>query len=423
MAQVSTFFASDNLSNEELNTLPVEKMMTHVGFLRAFPIQSLLPSETYDDKGTAVKSLPGLIKSEEIDDVKFRHYEREQSPYGFSVSTSIAAFSIALTTITLHSTTGLRDEDIIQIGAVVSDSVASLVPIQFVVEDIVSATEITIKAISTTASDFSLNAGCPVTIIASAFAPGMDMRVYSAPEAYSVEQYLQQYKETIAMDFTILKQGTKLGENRWPEEMDYGMVRFKQERESSIWFSELSSFTNVNHTSHTARTTQGIIPYIASDTDRITDWGTWGTWSKNEFIDTMIPVIFSDGSGEKYLFSSDKLMAGMTDSFKDNFLEMTPTDKEYNIVVTNVVTPWGTLKLAMNGLFGRYYGKSNEAFGVALQINLLKYKHLKDRDTHLREIPSTGPQVKELEICSESGLRIGYRNAHTIIGNIKMGTV
>ena len=63
MAQITNFFKSDTISDEDLNTLPFEILMVHVGQIRAYPLQSLMGSATYNADGTKVEEKTGNLLS------------------------------------------------------------------------------------------------------------------------------------------------------------------------------------------------------------------------------------------------------------------------------------------------------------------------------------------------------------------------
>jgi len=158
------------------------------------------------------------------------------------------------------------------------------------------------------------------------------------------------------------------------------------------------------------RTTGGFNTMV---TTNVTDFG--GVVSIDDWED-FLEDVFEDGSTEKLALVGNRSINTLNKIARNNYtVSATPESTTYGMKMTQWITPYGTLQIKQHPLLSK---DGFEDWGIVIDVQKLKYKYLRGRDTQYREnVQNPGDDATKNEFLTECGLEINHQTAHGIFKN------
>jgi hypothetical protein len=216
--------------------------------------------------------------------------------------------------------------------------------------------------------------------------------------------YCQIFKKTISLTNT-LKASEMRGASEEKHLTTMAEKQFDRAMEYAFLFGERSESTL---SGKPIRQTGGILEWI---TTNVTNVG--GTTLDESVFDGWLKDVFENGDTDNRLvLASPTLMQAIT-GFSKQKLQTAMGQDTYGLNITKYLSPFGSVNLVMHRLLkGNVYG----SYGICLDLNNLKYKHL--RDVMLRRnIQAEKDDETMHEIIAEVGLKLINEQSHGVIRN------
>lgn len=239
-----------------------------------------------------------------------------------------------------------------------------------------------------------------VWIIGNSNAEGASLRTIKGTTPTEMVGYTQIFRTPFGVTETSRNTETLIRENDFDYQRRKKGIEHMIAIETAFWFSKKAKITTGGKPE---RFSEGIL-------NRISTYATANVDTEAEF-EAWLEDVFAHGGPEKYLFASPAFMS-MINLWGKNKLQLVSTDKTYGIVILKYVSAHGTLNIIQNKLFkGTTYGN----YGVALDLEAVWYRFLKNRDTKLltnRQAPGDDERVDEY--LTECGLQLEQESRHAV---------
>lgn len=363
--------------------------------------------------------LTSRMKSKTTDDPEFKWWEKEQFAFRFAVTedldTSETAISIADGGLSLPAGTILRVEATGEVMRITSDpSSATLINVQR-------------GAFGSTAATLTLATQNPyVQRIGTAFEQGSLAPTGVAFDPVQRYNYTQIFRNTFESTRTAMK--TKLRSDADKKEARREcLLMHGYDMESAFLFGRRSVGMLSGKPLYT---TGGIIPEliqlgnVKTVTGGILDMDEW---------ESFLADVFEFGSDEKLALTGNQALIAIQQLVRKNTqYQIESGVKEFNMIVTRLVTPVGTLVLRTHKMFNRlkggiaadtttpYYGMNSSL--LVLDMDKITYRNFPGDDTREEqnlEIPGT--DGKKAGFLSECGLQLDHPKCHWLIQNLNEG--
>lgn len=158
------------------------------------------------------------------------------------------------------------------------------------------------------------------------------------------------------------------------------------------------------------RATGGLLSFLNQN-----NYDAGGALTQSEFDNNISEVVFKYGSKEKLLLASPRLLSVMN-GWALSKLQIEQGEKTFGLGVTRYVTPFGVYNIVLEPLFeGAVYG----GFGVALDVENVRYRPLKGRDTKLEtNIQANDADERQDQYITEAGLEVRLPKTHAVITGV-----
>jgi hypothetical protein len=233
-------------------------------------------------------------------------------------------------------------------------------------------------------------------------------------------RYTQIFKWTFGVSNTLKKVLLETNGSVWDEEMTQASVEHKRDLEFSFWLNPAAdSSTDTN--SYTVYMTRGLLAELGS-THTI---DCEGSLDEDKLFGDVAEQIFQYGSRRKTLFCDAKAKTKIN-SFARVKQQTKAKDTAYGLSVQEIETGHGVLEMVSFGLPDRFFPENSATAGVytkgfmcALDLENIKYKHIKDRDSYYEtKVQTPGDDAEEGQFITEAGVLVSMLAHHKIINNI-----
>jgi hypothetical protein len=271
----------------------------------------------------------------------------------------------------------------------------------FQITAIVDANTVTVGAELGGATGAAADASGDVWIIGNVNEEGAGLRDIKGTSPSEKVGYCQIFRTPFGVTETARNTETLIRENDFDYQRRKKGIEHMIDIERAFIFSKKSKDTSGTHPK---RYTEGILNLIST-------YATANVDTEAEF-ETWLESAFAHGNTEKYLFAS-AVVVSMINGWAKNKITMVSKEKTYGIQIIRYISPHGTLNVIKHPLLtGTTYGN----YAIALDMEALTYRHLKNRDTKLltnRQNPGDDERVDEY--LTECGLMMELENRHAIM--------
>jgi len=248
--------------------------------------------------------------------------------------------------------------------------------------------------------------GNKVWIIGNVNEEGAGLRDIKSTTPTEKVGYCQIFRTPFGVTETARKTETLIRENDFDYQRRKKGIEHMVDIERAFLFSKKHKDTSGTHPK---RFTEGILNVIST-------YATANVDTEAEF-ETWLEDVFAHGNTEKYLFASAAVVS-MINGWAKSKIQMVSKEKTYGIQILRYVSPHGTLNIIKHPLLtGTPYGN----YAIALDMECLTYRYLKDRDTKLltnRQNPGDDERVDEY--LTECGLMMEQEERHAIMSKASL---
>jgi len=390
-----------NASTEQRLDVDVSDILFHTGEPSDTPIIALKGGKLYLGGGATPKDVPGRIKSEIANEVDYKIIEKD--PLARTAQASSAVASTSEETIPVDSQTSVYVGDLLvnkRTGEVMYCHTRT------------SATSLECKRnLGSTSYEIADDDVFYVSSYATKQAGskrGMNSQL-AAPRT----RYCQIFKRSFGVSDTLLNVLLVTQKSEWDEEMTQAMVNHKIDIENALWYGPGADSTT-DADSNTVYLTRGILNEIGAD--RTIDCK--GAMDEATFFGEVAEKVFEYGPSRKMLFADAKFLTRLND-FSRVKQQTKPKMTDYGVSVAEVETGHGILDVVRCGVFNKHVEVSAQGFAVALDLDAIAYKHIKNRDSKYQvDIQTPGDDAREGQFITEAGVSVRLLDHHKIIKNI-----
>lgn len=362
---------ADVISILDVNRYPILGILTNAG------------KDPVSKKGKA-------IKKKQTTDSEFKWFEDEYGKRQLTGSGTVDPDGGNLTI------TG--ESQYLQVGDVILVAAQKWV---FEVTAIVDANTVTVGAEKGGATGAAATAVGDVWNIGNANEEGAGLRDIKGTTPTEKVGYCQIFRTPFGVTETSKNTETLIKENDFDVQRRKKAIEHMVDIERAFIYSKKSKDTSGTHAK---RFTEGILNIIST-------YATANVDTEAEF-ETWLESAFASGNVEKYLFASAPIVS-MIAGWAKNKLTQLPEKETYGVQIWRYVSPHGTLNIIKHPLLkGTVYGN----YAVALDMESLTYRFLKNRDTKLltnRQAP--GADQRTDEYLTEAGLMMEQEKRHAIM--------
>jgi hypothetical protein len=246
----------------------------------------------------------------------------------------------------------------------------------------------------------------PIVIIGNVNAEGSGTRDIKTTQEIEVFNYTQIFKTPFGVTNTQNASAAYGGSDLSYQQKKKG-IEHMMDMSRSFLFGEKKLDTSG---SKPKRATGGLLGYLNQN---VYDAG--GQLTQAEFDQNIAEVAFKYGSSEKLVLASSRLLS-VVNGWAMGKLQIEQGEKTFGLNVVKYVTPFGILNLVHEPLFeGTVYG----GYGVVLDVENIKYRPLKGRDTKLEtNIQNNDEDQRKDQYITEAGLEIRLPKTHAVIKGV-----
>lgn len=246
----------------------------------------------------------------------------------------------------------------------------------------------------------------PLLILGSAMTEGSGTRTIKSTLETEVYNYCQIFKTPFGV--TNTQNATKMygGSDLSYQQMKKG-VEHKVDMARAFYWGERKMDTTG---AKPKRGTGGLFSFLTAN-----NYDAGGQLTQSEFDNNISEVVFKYGSKEKLLLASPRLLS-VINGWMMGKVQMSMSDKTFGLGVLPYVTPHGKFNIVPEPLFeGTVYG----GFGVALDVENIRYRPLKGRDTKLEtNIQANDADERVDQYITEAGLEVRLPKTHAVITGV-----
>lgn len=382
----------------------VSPAIFHLGEQSECPLLSLLGGEDYSKDPEKPVKVPGKIQKEVADAIKFEVIEKD--PLGRQLSLSSVGGS-GNVELTFSDASGVRVGNTLycqQTGerAFVISKASNVVTVR--------------RNLGSTS--YTAAGGQTWVVMGYAARQGGSKASILSQIAVPKERYVQIFKWSFGVSKTLQKVLMETNGSAWDEEMMQAGVEHKRDLEFSFWLNPAADSTTDTN-SYTAYMTRGLLAELGT-THSI---NCEGSLDEDKFFGEVAEEIFRYGSPRKTLFADAKAKTKIN-SFARVKQQTKPQETVYGLDIQKIETGHGTLEMVSFGLPDRFFpdtgdGIFTKGFMCALDLEYIKYKHIKDRDSFYEtKIQTPGDDADEGQFITEAGLLVSMLAYHKAIYNI-----
>jgi hypothetical protein len=246
----------------------------------------------------------------------------------------------------------------------------------------------------------------PLVIIGNANMEGSGTRTINTTNETEVYNFTQIFKLPFGVTNTENASEMYGGNDLSYQQMKKG-IEHAVDMSRTFYFGERKEDTSGNAP---RRTTGGILSFMTEN-----NYDAGGALTESEFDNNIAEVAFRYGSSEKLMLSSGRLLS-VVNSWGKNKLQINVDAKKYGLNIMDYMTPFGVLHLAYDPLLeGAVYG----GYGVVVDLENIKYRPLKGRDTQLEtDIQANDEDQRKDQYITEAGIEVKLPKTHAVITGV-----
>lgn len=384
----------------------VHKNTFHIGEPREFPLLTLLGGEDYSKDPEKPTKVPGKIGKEVSGAVKFEFIEKDSLSRSLSCTNVGGSSNVELT---------FSDASIVRVGNTLRCKETS----ERVLVISKASNVVTVRR-NLGSTNYTAASGQTWVVVGYASRQGGGKASILSQIAVPKERYCQIFKWTFGVSGTCQKVLLETNGSDWDEEMMQATIEHKRDLEFSFWLNPAAdSTTDVN--GYTVYLSRGILAELGSSNAIDCE----GSLDEDKFFGPVAEQIFQYGNPRKTLFVDAKAKTKIN-SWSRVKMQTKPMDTAYGLQVQEIETGHGVLEMVSFGLPDKFFPDTTDTTGVytkgfmaAMDLDYLKYMHLKDRDTYFEsDVQDKGVDAKEGQFVTEAGFRVSMLQHHKVIHNI-----
>lgn len=408
MAVQDGYRKNSDASTETRLAREVYKDMMHLGEPTDVMLMTLKGGYSYVEGGAKPKEVQGKIKTEPTSAVEFEVIEKDPLSRALTVT---GAHNDSVTTLTVGaSATSAKN---VTVGDLLY--VKQTAEKMLVIAKAANGYDLTVRRGVSGSAASALVGGEDIVIYSWAGKEGGSKRSKISQLAAGRKQTTQIFKRSFGISETVANVELLTSPNDWDEEMTQAAYDHKLDIELSCWLGGGGSSTDAD--GNTVLFQKGVIPTIASDSERVLDCGK--SLTESFFFGELMPKIFQYGPKQKTLIA-DSVLIAIINSFPMAKQQTTTKETDFGFDIQTLRSPFGTLNIALGGMFSNWLPASEQGYGVVLDLNNIVWRPLKNRDTKMKEnIQTPGDDVREGQFITEGGIMVKMIKFHSIIRNVK----
>lgn len=246
----------------------------------------------------------------------------------------------------------------------------------------------------------------PLVIIGNANEEGSGTRTIKSTSEIEVFNYTQIFKTPFGVTNTQNATGMYGGNDLAYQQKKKG-IEHTVDIARAFYFGERKLDTSG---SKPKRATGGLFSFLTEN-----NYDAGGQLTQTEFDNNIAEVIFKYGAAEKLLLASPRL-ASVINGWAMGKYQVMQGDKTFGLPVIPYITPHGKFNIVIDPLLeGAVYG----GYGVVLDVENIKYRPLKGRDTKLEtNIQANDEDQREDQYITEAGLEVRSPKTHAVITGV-----
>lgn len=246
----------------------------------------------------------------------------------------------------------------------------------------------------------------PLVIIGNANQEGSGTREIKTTKEIEVFNYTQIFKTPFGVTNTQNASAMYGGNDLSYQQKKKG-IEHMVDISRGFYFGEKKEDTS---SGKPQRTTGGLFSLLTKN-----KYDAGGQLTQSEFDQNISEVAFRYGSSEKLMLCSARLLS-VINGWAMGKLEVRQGEGTFGLNVTKYVTPFGVLNLVYEPLFeGAIYG----GYGVVLDVENIKYRPLKGRDTSLEtNIQANDADERKDQYLTEAGLEVRLPDTHAVVTGV-----
>lgn len=255
----------------------------------------------------------------------------------------------------------------------------------------------------------SLSDDAEIFRIGSAYGEGTTSEDAAYKQSTLKSNYTQIFKTPFEVTGTHEAEETYTGKTM-NEQREIKGVEHAIDIERAFLFGEKGTYTDSNGKPH--RLTRGTISTISSN---VKDESS-SSLTETEFEAFLANKAFANGSHTKWFFASPRIISDIN-SFARDSIRIAPGDQSpWGLVVREYLSPHGRLMIVKEPLFE---GSTYAGYGMVLDMEAIKYKYLKGRDTKLQVgIQAPDEDTQKDQYLTECGLEMKNEERHALIKGV-----
>jgi hypothetical protein len=246
----------------------------------------------------------------------------------------------------------------------------------------------------------------PVVVIGNANEEGSGVRTIKTTLETEIYNYTQIFKTPFGVTNTQ-NAGTFYGGSDLSYQSKKKGIEHMVDMARAFYFGQKKEDVTGNHP---RRTTGGLLSFLTQN-----NYDSSGALTQDEFDTNVCEKIFLYGAKEKLMLASARVLS-VVNTWALGKLQIEQGEKTFGLAVTKYVSPFGVLNLVHEPLFeGATYG----GYAVILDVENIKYRPLKGRDTKLEtNIQANDVDGRIDQYITEAGLEVRLPKTHALLTGV-----
>lgn len=246
----------------------------------------------------------------------------------------------------------------------------------------------------------------PITIIGNANEEGSGTRAIKSTLEQEVYNYTQIFKTpfgvTNTQNASVMYGGSDLSYQQKKKGIEH-----MRDMNRTFLFGE-RKYDNSGNAAR--RAAGGLLSFLSAN-----NYDAGGQLTQSEFDQNISEVAFRYGSSEKLMLCSARLLS-VVNGWATGKLQIEQGEQTFGLNVTKYVTPFGILNLVYDPMLeGAVYG----GYGLILDVENIKYRPLKGRDTKLEtNIQANDEDQRKDQYITEAGIEVRLPKTHALITGV-----
>ena len=409
-------FATSNTSGQTTDAIAGQRPENwREAFLRLYPTTQ---------KNAPLAALTAKMKSKELTDDPVFHWFEKDIPVFVVYVNNAAGYAAGATSIAIDDGAGTGMAYRLRAGHQVR--VDRTGEIMWVTTDPANANNITVvRGMGSTAAAALLD-NDTLTVLGTVHGEHSDVPTAVNHVGLPFSNVTQIFREPFTISGTAKSTKLRTGEV-YKEKRQDALEAYNMQLELAFWFSQMQQTSGqiVGGTGQPERSTGGIFEYIVSNAmdaangaNGLPGTGAANTVTMDEF-ENALEQMFRYGSNEKLAFcGSGALLVMQKLQRMAGTIQIQPGNDVFGLGITKWLTPFGTLNLVNHPLFSAH--PTHRYTLACLDINKLRYRYMKDRDTKLlKDRQGNGVDGITDEFLGECGLEVQHEKTHGYILNMQ----